>query len=79
MNKLFETLEKFLGGFLAILVCAIVIIGIGVGVGCIFKNVWVGFFTIGGIIILWALWGLGVEIYQRITKTGVYEEKDTEK
>lgn len=45
-------------GFLTILIALVVIIGIGVLVGWIFNNALVGFFTIGGIIVVWGIWGM---------------------
>lgn len=65
-------------GVLTILIPFVIILGIGVLVGWIFNNSLVGFFTIGGLIVLWALWGMVKDIWARITKTGVYAENDQE-
>jgi hypothetical protein len=61
-----------------ILLYILVIIAIGVVAGFIFNNALVGFFTVGGIIVLWAIWGAVQEAWAWITKTGIYEEKDKE-
>jgi hypothetical protein len=45
-------------GLLTILFYLVIIIGIGALAGWIFKNALVGFFTVGGIIVLWAIWGM---------------------
>jgi hypothetical protein len=76
--KILDNIKNFLGGFLFMLLIVIVIIGIGIAVGFIFKNVWVGLFTISGIIILWALWGAIQELWAWINHTGVYEEDNKE-
>ncbi len=40
-----------------ILLALVIIIAVGVLVGWIFNNALVGFFAVGGIIVLWGIWG----------------------
>jgi len=65
-------------GFLTVLIALVVIIIIGVLVGWIFNNAVVGFFTVGGLIVFWGLWGAIKEAWAWITKTGIYEENNQE-
>jgi divalent metal cation (Fe/Co/Zn/Cd) transporter len=66
-------------GILTILIALVVILGIGVLVGWVFNNALVGFFTVGGLIVLWALWGAIKELWAWITKAGVHEKDNKEK
>lgn len=66
-------------GFLTVLIALVVIIGIGVLAGWIFNNALVGFFTVGGILVLWGLWGFIKELWAWISHSGVYEKDDTKK
>jgi hypothetical protein len=76
--KILDNIKTFLGGFLFMTLIVIIIVGIGVIVGLITKNAWIGFFTIGGIIVLWALWGAFQEFWAWIHHTGIYEKDNKE-
>jgi len=51
-------IKIFILKYINMIIGIIIILVIGIIVGLIFNNSIVGFFTVGGLIVLWGIWGM---------------------